>query len=647
MSLFDIALSGLRASEYAKHLTASNIANANNPFYSRRGVEFLESSSALFGSGVKVGDVRRIIDDLASQQLIKTKYDFARSKSYFEKISQLEVFIDDEDTSVIKFINESKTALDSLNATPGSVQARKHYLNQLENLANRLHDVDRRLKSEFSETKSAISSSVDQVNQILENLTQINKKVASQNGQGGASNMPLFDQREKLLSDLANLIDFNYEVDDNGELEIQLNNGLSLLVDNRPSKLVMIQTDETQPPSIGVETSSGPTPINDLFKSGSINGLKDYYNSLKDWQVQLDRIALTIGKKLNDQNQLGVDINGELGGLIFDDINAADKTDKRVVANLANGGSGDFTVLIDDSDQLKDSEYELRFTSATDYNLYRKSDGQLLSSGTIGGYPHSVQADGFTINIDAGTFSADDIYTITPTKDAARDLKLAMKNGEKLALGSPIIVSESTQNKGSGEISLDSVIDTDNSSFSLPKQLNPPIRVEFINSTTYQLVNANDNSIIENNLTYDPANGVDVFPTSGGYDPGYRIHLSGQIEAGDTFSINYNADGVGDNRNGLLLGQLYLQSEDTSSFTSLYQGLVLGLSSDVNAAQIRYESDTILQEQAQTRRDDVSGVSLQEEMMNMSRYQEFYMANAQVLDTVNQTMDTIFSLLRR
>ncbi len=646
MSLFDIALSGLRASEYAKHITASNISNANNPFYTRRGVEFTEFAFGQFGGGVNIGDVRRIVDSMADQQLLDKTFDISQKKTLYERLSYLETFIDNKDSSVSKFINESLNALDSLNATPGSIQGRNHYLNQLDNMAHRFQDVDKRLKSDIGVTKNEIGASLDQANHILEKLSELNKKIAAENGQQDTTKMALYDQRDKYLSELGGLIDFEYQVNEHGQLDIQLNNGLSLLVDNRPAKLTMMQGNPKDI-DIGIETKNGITRVNDFFSSGSIRGLMDFHATLKQSEMQLDRIAMTIAHQLNSQNQLGVDANGALGGRIFTDINDPALAASRVTAETSNTGSAVMRTNVSSPELLKDSEYELSFDSATHYNLVRKSDGETVGSGDVLGFPHRIDAEGFSVTIDSGSFTAGDSYNISPAKNAARQLNMAMNNGEKLALGWPVITSASKTNQGDGDIQLEAVIDTATTAFSQPKQLNPPVRVEFITSTSYRLVNANDNSIIEDNLAYDPTNGGDVFPSAGGYDPGYRVKLSGQMKAGDSFNINYNADGLGDNRNGMKLADLYRQSGDFPGFSRLYQGFEFDISSATNAASVNFEASNILFEQAQMRRDEASSVSLMEEMMNMSRYQEFYMANAQVMDTVSQTMDTLFGLLRR
>ncbi len=46
----------------------------------------------------------------------------------------------------------------------------------------------------------------------------------------------------------------------------------------------------------------------------------------------------------------------------------------------------------------------------------------------------------------------------------------------------------------------------------------------------------------------------------------------------------------------------------------------------------------------QTQRDSVSGVSLDEEMTNLTKYQQAYQASARLINTVDQLLDTVLSL---
>jgi len=204
-------------------------------------------------------------------------------------------------------------------------------------------------------------------------------------------------------------------------------------------------------------------------------------------------------------------------------------------------------------------------------------------------------------------------------------------------------------NTGSGTINVDSILDTTNSAFSNPMALNPPILVKFITATTYQLVNASDNSVIEGPITYDPQTGGSVFPTPGNYDPGYRVTLSGAIQAGDTFNLDYNINGVGDNRNGLEMEKLYQKGifqGGSLTFSQGYNVFQGDIAVRVNSAKINYLSSKTVMEQADFQYKQISQVDAKEESINLAMYQECFQACSQVLQVAKNVFDTIIGIGR-
>jgi flagellar hook-associated protein 1 len=82
-----------------------------------------------------------------------------------------------------------------------------------------------------------------------------------------------------------------------------------------------------------------------------------------------------------------------------------------------------------------------------------------------------------------------------------------------------------------------------------------------------------------------------------------------------------------------------------TSFGDSYQTLVTQLGSDVNAAGSDATAYQTLLQQTQTRRQSVSGVSLDEEMTRMMQYQQGYSAAAKVVQVANQMAQDILDMV--
>lgn len=114
------------------------------------------------------------------------------------------------------------------------------------------------------------------------------------------------------------------------------------------------------------------------------------------------------------------------------------------------------------------------------------------------------------------------------------------------------------------------------------------------------------------------------------------------------------ASGPGDNTNALSIGSLqnttltFTAGGSTSSSTvgSYYNALVSGIGVDTeNSANTTSQSESFLK-QLNALRESNSGVSLDEELTNLIKYQRAYEASAKVVNTANEMLDTVMGLIR-
>ncbi len=121
--------------------------------------------------------------------------------------------------------------------------------------------------------------------------------------------------------------------------------------------------------------------------------------------------------------------------------------------------------------------------------------------------------------------------------------------------------------------------------------------------------------------------------------------------AGDPSAIAAAATAAGvpgDNSNAIALAQLGNQltmTSGTESFTGFLASTLAGLGQDTSAA-ISGEARTSLELQASLDvRDSVSGVSLEEEALDLLRFQDAYQAAMRVMQTANEMLDELMQLV--
>jgi flagellar hook-associated protein 1 len=645
-SIYSIAIQSLSVYQSAMNITSQNIANVQTPFYSRREINIMEG---LAQSGVNLGDVQRIYSSAASSNVQAATSNFSNSDTYLNGLQTLEPLLDNDDNSISKYINDSIATLQQLNANTGSIQDRSVYLNKLSILINQFNTINSQLVTQQQTINTQLQSVTAGANSILQSITNINSEIASAPALEDTG--PLYDQREQLVQELAKYFDFTSETDSSGQLSISLNNGIELVGKDQLLSFTTV-TDANYPTQLNVAVNNGATniPVSSFINGGQIAGLFGYRQTLTATAQSVNELALGITQTINSQNKLGIDYNGDLGQNILNDINNNNLINDRVIPDNQNTGSGVLTVNVNSVSQLTGSNYQLQFTTPTQYTLTRISDNSLVSSGTLGSLPQAISVDGFTVNVSSGSIAAGDQYIISPTAGAVNNMQLAISDPKLLALAFPVNGSGTTQAGSDGAIEITSITDTTTSAFSIPKQLNPPINVVFLSPTSYQIVNANNNTVMEGPITYDPEGGANVFPTPGGFDPGYRVTITGStLQTGDVFNITYNGNGNGDNRNGLALANLFQQGvldNGTVNFIQAYDLLSSAVSQQTSVVETQYDSNKILREQATTEFNEISAVDTQEETVNLMSYQQAYQASAQMLQVAKTVFDDVLMMLR-
>lgn len=113
-----------------------------------------------------------------------------------------------------------------------------------------------------------------------------------------------------------------------------------------------------------------------------------------------------------------------------------------------------------------------------------------------------------------------------------------------------------------------------------------------------------------------------------------------KIAAADT------TGGSGNNQNALALENLQTQSlvGGTASFNQTYASLVGDVGNRTNIVQVNLKAQQSLSDQLTDVQQSQSGVNLDEEAANLVRYQQYYQANAKVIQTGSTILDAILGL---
>ena len=138
--------------------------------------------------------------------------------------------------------------------------------------------------------------------------------------------------------------------------------------------------------------------------------------------------------------------------------------------------------------------------------------------------------------------------------------------------------------------------------------------------------------------------GLDFFTGTGAADLAVNDALKGDP---NKIAASQSATGPGDGSNALAMAQLKdalaIGTPPTASFRDFYGSIIteLGLATQ-ESSRAADVYDGVL-EQQQMRRDAVSGVSLDEELMQLVRYQAAYDAASRLVSVMDEMLDTLIN----
>lgn len=662
--LLNIGVQSLQSNTSALSVVGQNIANVNTDGYSRQRAE-LASREGL--GGVQVLDVSRIADQFLSRQIWSDSASYNSASAFQTFANELDNLLASDVSSVSTSMDDYFGALQTVVDDPTSLPNRELLLSQSDALVKRFNDLDSNLERQNETLNGQLDSATKQVNALASNIAEINDKLRIATAAGSDAN-ELLDKRDAALQSLSELINFTTsEHGDSGELDVFLGNGSPLVIGSNANQLKMTLDDsDVSRMNVSLQIGSQVSDISSQISGGKIGGMLEYRENVLDTaRDRLGVIALTFADTMNQQHQKGMDLDGELGGRLFSDINGGSAPTDRLLANTNNSSSATGTVTIEDTGSLKASDYRLVFNGADSFTLIRNSDGKTwtdsdFSTQTTAGdvnnnneiYQNNgvltLQVDGFKLSLDShGAFASGDQFSIRPARTAASDISLELKDPRQLALASPVKVEADAGNLGTGVASVE-VTDIDATSFSSASgQLTPPVSIEFSEDssgrsiyTVYDISDPNNPTVLD--LGSGPLQDQPFVPGQPIELNGYSVTINNRPVAGDSFTVDYNTDGVSDNRNALAMSDLqYAKVVDDSSYQDQYGRLVERVGTDASVAKTNAQaSKSVLDSNVQAR-SSLSGVNLDEEAAKLVQFQQAYQASAQLIRASQTVFDAL------
>jgi flagellar hook-associated protein 1 FlgK len=490
--LLNLGTQSLQANQTALSVTGQNISNVNTDGYSRQRPVFQAREEL---GGVKIDDIDRIADAFLNRQIWADSASYNSYDEYKEYANELDNLMASNITSISTAMDDYFGALQTAVDDPVSLPNRELFIAQSDALVKRFNDLDANIRRQNDTINGRLESNVSVINTIATHIATLNDDIRISEAAGGASS-ELLDQRDAKLEELSEYISFTTLDQGTGEVSVFIGNGEPLVVGLSANSLTTIASPaDTSQLNVALQIGSNVADITNQVSGGKVGGLLDYReNILNNTLDELGRMALVFADTMNEQHVKGIDLDGNAGGLMFQDINSGAASASRVLSERDNTSSISASVTINDVQALQAAEYELIFNDHDTFTLIRGDHETVWSSDTLtpatiatdvdqdGEYFFNqstgelrIQIDGFTLNMDATpSFSTGDKYLIHPTRNGAAELTSILNNARQLALASPLTVSESVSNTGTGTATV-SITDNEYDALSaVPTTTTPP-----------------------------------------------------------------------------------------------------------------------------------------------------------------------------
>src|SRR3990167_2498275 len=669
--LLSIGLSGLSVNKTSLAVTGHNISNVNSPGFSRqdavqatRNPQF--SGAGYIGSGTTLVDIRRTYSEFLSTQVRSSTALSSDVEAYRSQIEQLDSLLAGTTTGITPSLQKFFSSLQTAAEDPANIPARQLVLSEAEGLARRFNTVSDRINEQNEFINKQMVAVSDQVNRLATSIASYNDAIAKAAANGQQPN-DLLDAREEAVRQLSTYVGVTVVAQDDNSLNLFVGSGQPLVVGSTTSRLEVGpgQGDPTrfEVNFVGGGSSQG---ITSLITGGELGGLIRYRAETLDPTLNsLGRLALAVSDQVNTQLGQGLDLKGQVGTALFGDYNDTALAQLRVRAFASNTSNVQPALNITDTSVLTTSDYRLEY-DGSNYSARRLSDGAAMtvSPSSPGSYPATLtftdaagRDQGFELALDSAPV-ADDRFLLQPTRRGATTISTQLDQPDQLAFAAPVRSAAELQNRGNGSISQPDLIAAGSSpidSAAIAAAL--PMGLIYNGSGTFE------------NPPGTPVAGLTRVP-AGAFVPGqantYELDLgggnvvsfsiSGRPESGDTFTLDFNTNGVSDNRNALKL--VDLQNKQTVgvdpsvgistgvSFTDGYGDLVERVGT--LTAQTRQDSDApgAILKQATDNRDSLSAVNLDEEAANLIKFEQYYNASAQVIQVARSLFDTLINTFR-
>ena len=678
-SSLSIAKLALSAQQYGISVTGQNVANVDNENYTRQTVDMTSGASVKIGSlvlgnGVSVAQVKSVSDAYLESALMDKKAALACSEEKELYLTSIENLVSSgSENGLSTLLSEYWNAWSDLSNNPTGDAERLVVYETGGQLASQFNALDQSLADISVSLDSEIGTAVSQINSITAQIAALNADIVAMESGGSTAN-DLRDQRSALLSELSSTLGIRMFEEKDGSVSVLTAKSFPLVSGNSTHTLSYSSG------RVLWNGSDGATDITDSIENGQVKGwLEIRDETIPGLQAELDGLADALIYRVNLETSTGIGsgyITETMTGSyttdssgLFSTLEYADQLDPSSdfvlwIENAAANPSAYTEVTVDLSNLAPAASATFDITgkanSVNDTYVFKLSP----PTATLGGGGDVTVTWASKMTEGSFTVAAGDLSTVFDVDGMSLDL--SAESGP--FTGGTFTVATDSSGTPAENVSSYTLAD-------LATQINAAVTAAGGGVTA---------SVSDNRLTLSPdsAQYGFAFGTDNGNNSGLAAILGlntfftgsgastmavdaslSDTERIQTGRMDSETGAVtsGDNANALLTAAI--QDEDlqsarweftrgktptSDSLEGTASGLYENLASDIGIQSkitgIQTENYQELVNSLQEQRDSVSAVSLDEEVINLTKYQTAYSAASKLLSIADEMLNTLLSI---
>ena len=246
-------VTGLRANQNAMNTTSHNLANINTDGYVRQQVSMADAGYRLYGYsvinsmqvglGVVSAETRHLRDLLLDKsfRLESGRQEFYSSK--YQAVEEVEsIFGETESVQFQESLNDLWEALSEVAKTPDSATQRAGLIMSASTFLTRAQAMYEELKDYQKNVDTMVKETVGEINRLGDLISELNIKIQSVEAPGVETASDLRDQRDLALDELGKLIKIDIEETETGIVKVRAE-GQEFIVEDGCFHMGMAQLD--------------------------------------------------------------------------------------------------------------------------------------------------------------------------------------------------------------------------------------------------------------------------------------------------------------------------------------------------------------------------------------------------------------------